>query len=404
MDWPRLEIPPRIRDAMAYDKFVGDAPRLFVLESQYWLDVACVRAAEAMAWPAHTASVPQEGRMARDACGGLIRALIEFRPDFILSVNLGGMDVDGLLGRLFEDLRIPFVTWFVDDPRTIVMGRSVYASPWAVALTWESAYLDYLRDVGFDAVHHLPLAVDPALFDHPPAEAWSESFTFVGNSMTAAVEPEWNWVRQYPDLAGSVEDALEAGRVTREAFAQGLEAVLPPALVAGLDADQRRHAELLLFVAGTQRLRRRMVAALDGEGLVVRGDENWAAWSSRASGPVNYTHELAACYRDSAVNLNTTSIQMAEAVNQRVFDCPAAGGFLLTDAQADLAKLFEVEREVAVYHDLDECVERYRWFSQRPASRKAIVERARKRILSEHTYAHRLRWMVDVLRERFAGA
>ena len=402
MNLPRLEIPPGIRDAMAYDKFVGDAPRLFVLESRYWLDVACVRAAQTMGWPVVTASVPQEGHVARAAVGDLIRALIEFRPDFVLSINLGGMDVDGLLAGLFEELRVPFVTWFVDDPRTIVMGRSVYASPWAVALTWESAYVDYLRGVGFEAVHHLPLAVDPALFDNPPAQEWNDAFAFVGNSMAPAVESEWDWVRQFPDLTRGLEWAIETGRVTRERFAQGLEAVLPGTLLAGMDADQQRHAEILLFVACTQLLRGQTVAALDPEGLVVRGDEAWAMWSSRALGPVNYERELAAYYRDCAVNLNTTSIQMAKAVNQRVFDCPAAGGFLLTDAQEDLAQLFDEEQELAVYHDLDECVERYRWFSQRPAARKAIVERARKRILGEHTYAHRLTWMAETLRERFA--
>jgi len=113
---------------------------------------------------------------------------------------------------------------------------------------------------------------------------------------------------------------------------------------------------------------------------------------------VDYHTELAAYYRDCPVNLNTTSVQMATTVNQRVFDCPAAGGFLLTDRQAHLQELFDVEREVVTYGTLDEARETLAWFRGRPAARKEIVARAQKRILGEHTYRHRLETLASVLR------
>jgi spore maturation protein CgeB len=89
---------------------------------------------------------------------------------------------------------------------------------------------------------------------------------------------------------------------------------------------------------------------------------------------------------------------MAAAVNQRVFDCPAAGGFLLTDAQPSLASLFDAG-EVAVYHSIEECRDLLRWYRARPRSRCQLVSKARLRILDQHTYAHRLRQIADVLRE-----
>ena len=48
MDGPRLAVSARLREMMGYDKFRGSAPRMLVLESQYWLDVACMGAAERM--------------------------------------------------------------------------------------------------------------------------------------------------------------------------------------------------------------------------------------------------------------------------------------------------------------------------------------------------------------------
>ena len=118
---------------------------------------------------------------------------------------------------------------------------------------------------------------------------------------------------------------------------------------------------------------------------------------------MSYSEELAPFYRDCIVNVNSTSIQMATAVNQRVFDCPGAGGFLLTDHQASLADLFDMESEVAVYSTLEEAREQLRWFKERPEARKEIVERARKRILGEHTYRHRLEAMVALLKGLYGG-
>jgi len=154
----------------------------------------------------------------------------------------------------------------------------------------------------------------------------------------------------------------------------------------------------VFFIEGTRRLRRDLVQALAPEGLVVRGDEDWRAVTMNWGPGLGYNEELAPFYRDCTVNLNSTSIQMSSAVNQRVFDCPGAGGFLLTDNQASLAELFEVESEVAVYNTLEEAREQLRWFAGRPEARKEIVSRARKRILGEHTYRHRLEEIAGLLK------
>ncbi len=401
MTLPRLEITKSIRDRMEYRKFAGPAPRLLILESDYWLDGACLRAAERLGWETRAVPMAKVGTLPRDMVQGLIEALLLFRPDFVLSINLSGMDEDGLFARMFEDLRLPYVTWFVDDPRTITLGRARYASPYAVAFTWEAAYEAYLGEIGFQEVRTLPLAVDPALFDAEPATEWHAPPTFVGHSMAGPSEEEWRWIDERPGLARAVRETLDSGRVTRERFAMGLDALLPEDIVRGLDEDERRHAELLMFWAGTRRLRAATMQALTPHGVRVRGDEGWRAIVPDAEPPVDYRCGLAAFYRMCSVNLNITSIQMASAVNQRVFDCPAAGGFLLTDAQSALSEHFDPDREVACYGSVEECVDLVDWYARHPEARRVITQRARDRIFAEHTYAHRLKRMAEVLKGRF---
>jgi len=403
MEAARLKVSDRLRALMAYPKLAAPTPRMLVLESNYWLDTACLNAAQALRWEIARVPVVTEGKMPRDMVAALLNTLTEFRPDFVLSINLSAMDEQGLFAGLFADLAVPHVTWFVDDPRTILMGRDIYGSDFALAFTWEAAYISYLRACGFVEVHLLTLAVDPLVFNAEPAAKGVFPPTFVGNSMTDFAAREWAWIEQHPAIAQAVHNAFDAGRVTRENFGLGLAALLGLPTLDAFDPHEQRHAELLCFIEGTRRLRREVVQALQSDGLAVRGDEAWREHTAQCGPYLNYTQELPAFYRDCEVNLNITSIQMPTTVNQRVFDCPASGGFLLTDAQAALGELFDVQSEIAEYHSIEECRELLRFYRAHPHARRAIIERARKRILGEHTYAHRLQQIVEVVRSRFGG-
>lgn len=401
MNEPRLQVSDRLRRLMAYKKFSGEVPSVLILRGEYWLDSACENAARSMGWNVAPVPVVMEGVLSKDQAATLFESLVNLRPDFILSINLSGMDLGGLLARFFEDLDIPYVTWFVDDPRTIVMGRETYATSNALALTWDKAYIPYLENAGFPAVRALPLATDPSLFNRPPRDTWDFPPTFVGNSMETFSTRSWAAAQENPELADRLTAAFEGGLVTRDRFGEGLEAILDAGYCGTLDSEMRRHAEMLCFIEGTRRLRVEHVRALEPEGLHVRGDEGWTRVVKHAGPSLDYFTELPEFYGNCPINFNVTSIQMPHTVNQRVFDCPAAGGFLLTDAQSDLEDLFDLDSEVATYRSIEECVEKFRFFQRHPGARLEIVEKARKRVLGEHTYGHRLMQIVRILQDRY---
>lgn len=394
----RLNPGPALLSAMRYPRFAGATPRMLVLESRYWIDQACLRAADRLGWTVARAPVPLAGAMPGDTIAALIRTLAEFRPDFALTVNLGGMDEGGIFAELFDTFGVPLVTWFVDDPRTIMLDRDVYGAPSAVAFTWEPAYAEYLRAHGFPRVETLPLAADTALFDAPPREDPPLPPVFVGQSMAGFAASEWEWIAGRPALAIAVAEAFEAGRVDRVHFAAGLEAMLGPA-AATLDPHERRHAEMYCFIEGTRRARAALIAALAPQDIIVRGDPGWAEVTPRHGPYVDYATELPGLYRDSVAHVNATSIQMAEAVNQRVFDGPAAGALVVTDEQPQLRVLFDPD-EVAAYATPGECAECLARYRADPSARAALIRRAQARIRDRHTYGHRLQRIAEVVREQ----
>jgi spore maturation protein CgeB len=311
------------------------------------------------------------------------------------------MDEAGLFANFFADAKIPYVSWFTDTPRMILFGRTLHVTEWSVAATWERAYTGHFEELGFEHIHFMPLATDPELFCGTAAERHQRELAFVGMSMVEQTSEAVEKHTHLPQVKDAVVRALDEGRVTRETYVLGMEAILGEEVMAALNPSEQRNVELLICYEMTRVQREDMARTLAPLGLEVRGDMYWQHILERAGATVGYFDDLAPYYRGTAVNVNNTSVQMRYAVNQRVFDCPAAGGFLLTDDQEDLGQLFDPESEVATYGSLDELKEKASWYLAHPAERKALVERAQKRIAAQHTHAHRLQALELFMKERF---
>ena len=76
-------------------------------------------------------------------------------------------------------------------------------------------------------------------------------------------------------------------------------------------------------------------------------------------------------------------------IKGRNFEVPGCGGFLLTERVPHLERYFELDREVAVYEDEHDLVERVGYWLSHEHERAAVAEAGYRRVLSEHTYDHR---------------
>lgn len=140
-------------------------------------------------------------------------------------------------------------------------------------------------------------------------------------------------------------------------------------------------------------------------------------WVARELAPLlcrpgqRFTPELFAKIASaSKINLNLHSSTFCEgvdpqcdAINPRVFEIAACGGFQLCDPCIGLEKLFDFDTELPVYRDLRELRSRIDHFLARPDERKAFAERARARVLRDHTYENRTRQMLDVLIDKYGA-
>jgi spore maturation protein CgeB len=92
-----------------------------------------------------------------------------------------------------------------------------------------------------------------------------------------------------------------------------------------------------------------------------------------------------------------------DAVNPRVFEVAACGGFQLSDACQGLDQFFDPSTELPVYHDLQELRSQIDHYLAHPEERDAIASQARNRALRDHTYDIRAKAMLDAMLDTFGA-
>lgn len=328
-------------------------------------------------------------------------AVLDEEPDVVFSVNMRGLDRRGAIAEMLARLGIPLALWFVDSPEFILYGEALPPRDACQIFLWDRSYIPAVRSLGYQ-VSYLPLAADTTLGRAAVAdERFRAGISFVGNSLMSgflarlAVKFPVN-----PETIAFAERAFPRLIAGRGRQMELLDGMLAERGIAPASDDERLFFRAYLLHGATSAYRTLLLDRLLPLGLTFFGDPG--GWTKvfgpviRAFPDVNYFHETPAVYASSAVNFNATSLQMPHTVNQRVFDVPLCGGFLLTDRQEALFELF-AEDEVATYEGEGDVAEKAAWYLAHPAVREGIAARARARVLAEHTYASRMAGLLGAM-------
>ncbi|MFV0423278.1 CgeB family protein [Oleidesulfovibrio sp.] len=398
-----------------YPRFQQNSPRILLITSQYFLMGEVVSAFKRMGIEYELLSLGDDAIGQNEFVEHLLTAVIKFKPDFALTINHLGVDREGILMELLERLQLPLASWFVDNPHLILYLYNKLVSPWTALFTWDADNLDSLKQLGFKHVFHLPLGTDPSRFvpskklaQQHPLQA---DVSFVGNSMVYKVAQRMkagrfpaSMLREYKQVAAGFSRSNE--RDVR----RYLKADHPNVLAAYEklpEPEQRLAYETMITWEATRQYRSNCVRQTLIFNPLIVGDKGWQItfkndrnkWRSHKE--LSYYSDLPWFYPLSAINFNCTSKQMKGAVNQRVFDVPACGAFVLTDWRYQMDELFEPQKEVAFYSEPKEAADMIRFYLANPSARNSIASAARKRILNEHTYEHRLQRLIRNMQQAF---
>jgi len=399
----------RLWERLKYSKFREKTAKVVLIDFNYFLTREIDNAIQGLGHRVIRFPVKKSER-GEGIVSRLIEKILEFRPDFLLTLNHLGFDEEGVLTSFLKSIEMPVASWYVDSPNLIVKAFSGNVSPYTALFLWDNSYMADMKEIGFETVGVLPLATDEKIFQ--PMNVTRETYRkyacevgFVGNSMVKAVDERLGKVsKHHHPLVKRLADAMLNEREPFDLFLSA-RPLKERTVVQRLSRQERIDFEAAVLWQVTQLYRLSCVEKLGEFNTRVHGDRGWhrilKQQDIRIFSSLDYYRELPLFYNVCRVNLNATSLQMAEAVNQRVFDIPACGGFLLTDTQQALGDLFEIGKEMITYRDKREIPDLIRYYLHHPSERESVCKRGRERVLKEHTYKHRLSTLIQRMKRRY---
>lgn len=104
---------------------------------------------------------------------------------------------------------------------------------------------------------------------------------------------------------------------------------------------------------------------------------------------------------DVVINLHSAlgpddPVGQSDFANPRTFEVPACGGFQLVDQVLGLGDLFEPDKEIVVFESEQDLLDKAAYYAQNKKQRQEIAKAGRSRVLTEHTYTHRMKKLLDI--------
>lgn len=209
------------------------------------------------------------------------------------------------------------------------------------------------------SISHMNTLGHPYLEAHP--EGGNEGVSFIGhalppiNAVLSFGQSDRQYFDSYHARLGNFEHSLRDDFAKTQVDADAtLNAVALSSRIQYLQLAN--YYTLFLRGGALQELKGCHINLYGGDPAWMHGvDESRSFTSGHISShkPVFDRNEVGNIFNSSAINLNITSLQFDSAMINRVIDCVAAGGFMLTDRKAQLYELTSCADEIG-YSTVDE--------------------------------------------------
>ncbi len=273
----------------------------------------------------------------------------KFDPDYILGYCYGYLNSPELTKDLMNNPDYKFIHYFGDEPNSkfaFTDRPEIYdliKKAKKNVFIWDE---EFLKDI--KGSHYLPLAVDPKLYK-TSFEGFEHSISFVGRPLTEKRQKLLSLlIKKYEKIS----------------------------VFCYKDHFERSIAEMLK------------------SGLL--DDEEIERYKESYKGFVKTEEELAKIYNSTKININITE-QGKNNINYRVFEVLASSGFLLTDDMPDLYRHFEVGKELEVYKNDSDLIDKIDFYLQNQNLAQAMARYGRRSVVNNHTFKQRAEKMLKLI-------
>jgi spore maturation protein CgeB len=318
-----------------------------------------------------------------------------------------------LISNVCQEEGLLYVCWSCDNPLISMYHKSVFNDVNRIFL-FDLTNVEEFKEMGADHIYHLPLAVDTQRLDYlftnsTDLDLYKNEISFVGSLYEKNSYDKMEFT--LPDyLRGYFEATMEAQKDL-----QGIN-IIDRMLTPEILMELQQYFELeksedslsdlnLIFSVTTlgfkiaEKQRRSILIELSKHHDVSIYTNSNVHDLIRVNyrGSVDYWEEMPKVFRESKINLNITIPNIKSGVPLRVYDILGAGGFCITNFQAELPMFFENEKHMVWYYNQRDLFEKVDYYLCHDAEREQIARAGYEYVKAHCSYEARINEILDTL-------
>ena len=323
-------------------------------------------------------------------------------PDVVFS-----FDYYPVFSKVCQQEHIRYISWVYDNPQ-ILLYSDMVVNPCNVIFVFDKKIYQEFHDSGIKTVHYMPLAVNTERLDHMTLDAQSCKYdiSFVGSLYLEELSYFERMSIRLSDYAKGYLDSLMAAQMGIQGYnfieeslgsvIEELYRVLP--IHFGHENRATReyfYAHYVIDRKITSDERIELLSAIARQHRV-----DLFTLSKEFQLPNVYNHGAVDpytgapfVYKQSRINLNITLRSIERGIPLRAFDIMGAGGFLISNFQADFLDYFVPGEDFIYYEDKEDLLKKIDYYLDHEQERKIIAKNGHDKVAAGHTFRHRVREM-----------
>lgn len=336
---------------------------------------------------------------------------------------LSSHDFDCLISYLFvpeisdlcQKYNFPYIGWVYDSP-LITLFHPAARNPCNYLFIFDRAEYEHMKAFDIPHLYYMPMAVNlsrtGALDITPEDEAeFTCDISFIGNlyennsyntfisqlpeDIAAELKVyllrnlcDWHKVKPWPRVSQKTADFMSRtfGADTWNCQQMDLDLYLGLLLLSRKLAEMDRTAVL------------NTLAEHHTVDLYTRSDCSYIR-NVRIHQGVDYYTAMNKIFYLSKINLNITLPSIETGLPQRIMDIMGSGGFLMTNYQQEIEDYFVIGKEIEVFHDLDELLEKTAYYLSHDNERLRIAMNGYLKVRDNFSYIHQLKHMLQIVKD-----
>lgn len=309
-----------------------------------------------------------------------------------------------------------YAAWTVDSPMISMYHKSVFNPCNYLFIFDKFCYLQF-KQMGVKNIFYLPLAADAKriefLIEQTPVsdlKKFESDISFVGgmyhkNSYDAIYDSLPDYLKGYFDAVMQAQLDIFGENIFDRLLSVDILQKLSDCVQFQNEPDSFSDLKLIFTntflgfkMAQIERIECLNMLAKNFNVDLYTDKSHDALHNINIRGTVDYNIDMPKVFNQSKINMNFTIRNIRSGLPLRIWDILAAGGFLLTNFQAEIPYFFENQKDIVYYENLYDMQKKAEYYLAHDDERMMIAANGHKKVNEFHSYHQRIAAILSAIK------